>query len=70
MSNEYKDWIEDQIAQIECIVLTNKLADEIINIKTEEEYFVVSGRKDGKPIHYHIWFDNDCKVVVRKVKES
>lgn len=50
MSNEYKNWLQDKIAEI---VLDRGLADKITHATTR----IVDGIKNGQPVRYEVWFD-------------
>ena len=50
MSNEYKDWLQDKIAEI---ILDRGLADKITHITTR----IVDGIKNEQPVRYEVWFD-------------
>ena len=52
MSNEYKDWLQDKIAEI---VLDRGLADKIIHTTTR----IVDGIKNNQPVRYEVWFDTE-----------
>lgn len=58
MSNEYKDWLQDEIAEI---ILDRGLADKIIHTTTR----IVDGTKNGQPVRYEVWFDMEqCEWMV------
>lgn len=52
MSNEYKDWLQDKIAEV---VLDRGLADKI----THTTIRIVDGIKNGQPVRYEVWFDTE-----------
>lgn len=53
MSNEYKDWLLDKVQDV---VLERGLADETLNTSTTK---FVNGLKDGQPVRFEVWFDEE-----------
>lgn len=51
--NEYKDWLRDTIQDK---VLEAGLADTILNTSTTR---FVDGLKDGAPVRFEVWLDDE-----------
>ena len=59
MSNEYKDWLWDKFSDV---LLEQGALDRVTHTEITnwyDWYAIVDGIKDGAPVKYNVWFDNE-----------
>ena len=60
MSNEYKDWLDGQLADV--LLEANVIDNELFTIPWYNDYAgVVHGLKDGVHVKYTVYLDEDGK---------
>lgn len=59
MSNEFRDWLWDRFSNV---LLENNIIDKVTHTEVKnwfDWYGIVDGIKDGIPVKYNVWFDDE-----------